>query len=363
MNTKSDIGPCPCRYHDDNLKEQFELKGESYREEYERDFLAFLEGLINDLERRLKRGKERLDVRPNDPSVTNVHATNDETEEKRILLDLQVKELLAKIEACGEEGRIREAQELTIQADALKAELDQLKGSVDYENPLHKLDKRMEVCTVCCAFLVMNDAPRRIGAHFDGRQHSGWVKLRETVESLRQKWSSYQRRSSQRNERSDREYHRDRDYRSDKDRRDHKRDSRDSRDRDIIERERERDRDTRDYRDSRERDRDIRDSRDSRDSRDRDYRDSRNRDLDREYRESRDRDYKESRDSYSRDSQRYKRRNSNDSEPHHSTSSSSKRPNTHDEIDYNYVPGAGLDYELGEIVEDGEIPEKSGKKY
>lgn len=361
MNTKSDIGPCPCRYHDDNLKEQFELKGESYREEYERDFLAFLEGLINDMERRLKRGKERLDVRPNDPSVTNVHATNDETEEKRILLDLQVKELLAKIEACGEEGRIREAQELTIQADALKAELDQLKGSVDYENPLHKLDKRMEVCTVCGAFLVMNDAPRRIGAHFDGRQHSGWVKLRETVESLRQKWSSYQRRSSQRNERSDREHREHREYRSDRDRRDHKRDSRDSRERDIIERERDRD--------TRERDRDSRDSRDrdyreSRDSRDRDYRDSRNRDVDREFREPRDRDSRDrSRDSYSRDSQRYKRRNSNDSEPHHSTSSSSKRPNTHDEIDYNYVPGAGLDYELGEIVEDGEIPEKSGKKY
>ena len=128
MNTKSDIGPCPCRYHEENLREQFEVKGgESYREEYERDFLAFLEGLVNDLERRLKRGKERLEVRPNDPSVTNVHNTNDETEEQRILLDLQLKEILAKIEAFGEEGRIREAQEMTIQADALKTELDQLK--------------------------------------------------------------------------------------------------------------------------------------------------------------------------------------------------------------------------------------------
>lgn len=325
MNTKSDIGPCPCRYHEDNLKEQFELKGESYREEYERDFLAFLEGLVNDLERRLKRGKERLEIRPNDPSVTNIHSVNDETEEKRILLDLQLKELLAKIETCGEEGRIREAQELTIQADALKVELDQLKSSVDYENPLHKLEKKMEVCTVCGAFLVMNDAPKRIGAHFDGRQHSGWVKVREAVESLRQKWSSYQRSSnSSSSRRNNRDYERvgDRDRR---DRRDY-RDSRDSRDR-------ERDRDYKDYRDSRDRDRDSRDLRDSRDSRDRDYRDS-------------------------RDSRRdYKRRDSIDDS---SSSSRSKRPAPSYD---NYVPGAGLNYELGELVEEGEIPESNERDY
>ena len=338
MNTKSDIGPCPCRYHDDNLKEQFELKGESYREEYERDFLTFLEGLVNDLERRFKRGKERLEVRPNDPSVTNVHSTNDETEEKRILLDLQLKELLSKIETCGEEGRIREAQELTIQADALKLELDQLKGSVDYENPLHKLEKRMEVCTVCGAFLVMNDAPKRIGAHFEGRQHSGWVKVREAVESLRQKWSSYQRRDSKR-ERDRYESNRyERSDLGDMDR-DHRRDSRTSRDSHRDNRDSYRRDYDRDYRDSRDH-RDYRDSRDGRDSRDsKDSRDSR--------------DLRDSRDYKSRDSRDYKRRNSDDSG---SRESGSKRPNYD-----NYVPGTGLDYELGEIVEDGEIPETRKK--
>lgn len=338
MNTKSDIGPCPCRYHEDNLKEQFELKGESYREEYERDFLTFLEGLVNDLERRFKRGKERLEVRPNDPSVTNVHSTNDETEEKRIILDLQLKEILNKIETCGEEGRIREAQELTIQADNLKAELDQLKGTVDYENPLHKLDKKMEVCTVCGAFLVMNDAPKRIGAHFEGRQHSGWVKVREAVESLRQKWSSYQRRGSDNSRKESSRYeHRNRDYDSDRDH--YRRDSRDSRD-------------SKEYRDSRD-SRDYKDSRDSRDHRDhreynsRDSRDSRSYKDSRDSRESRE--YRDSRDSRDRDqNSSLKRRNSDDS----SSRESLKRP-TYD----NYIPGSGLDYELGEIVEEGEIPD------
>ena len=360
MNTKSDIGPCPCRYHEENLREQFEVKGgESYREEYERDFLAFLEGLVNDLERRLKRGKERLEVRPNDPSVTNVHNTNDETEEQRILLDLQLKEILAKIEAFGEEGRIREAQEMTIQADALKTELDQLKGTVDYENPLHKLEKKMEVCTVCGAFLVMNDAPKRMGAHFDGRQHSGWVKVRESVELLRQKWSSYQRssgsgsgsgsRSSSNRHGSDRtrdyEHGNDRGYGRERDRsRDSGRERYDRDNRRYIS-------DRRDIRgDSRELN--YKDSssgrRDSRDIRERDRERERERDYDYERRDSREpRDTSSYNSSSSRDLRSdYKRKSSIDE------SSATKRP-TYD----NYVPGAGLDYELGEIVEDGEIPE------
>lgn len=323
------------------------MKGEAYREEYERDFLVFLEGLVADLERRFKRGKERLQVRPNDPSVTNVHSTNDETEEKRILLDLQVKELLAKIEACGEEGRIREAQELTEQAEVLKAELDQLQGSVDYENPLHKLEKKMEVCTVCGAFLVMNDAPKRIGAHFEGRQHSGWVKVREAVELMRQKWSSYQRKSShsnvnssssdsRRNTTSSSYSRSNSSYRGDRER---------ERDRDH-DRERERDRDR--YHDSR----DSRDKSNNRDSRDiRDSRDSSS------YRDSRD-DYKysSSKSLSSSDhssSRKHSRRDSVDSQE---SSRDSKRPTFE-----NYVPGTGLDYELGEIIEEGEIPDTKRK--
>lgn len=349
MNTKSDIGPCPFRHHDEYLKEQFEAKGESYREEYERDFLTFLEGLVNDLERRLKRGKERLEVRPNDPSVTNVHSINDETEEKRILLDLQVKELLAKIETFGEEGRIREAQELTIQVDTLKTELDQLKGSVDFENPLHKLEKRMEVCSTCGAFLVMNDAPKRIGAHFDGRQHSGWVKLREAVELLRQKWSLYQRRGPERRDR-------ERDYKeSHYDEREHDRDfdrykERDS-DRSLESRDRDRDRDREHGRD-RDRDRSYRrDSRDDRDYRERDSRDREPKES--RDRSDRDRSSKDFKSEYHRDERNdsrgreyNKRKNSDDSQG----SRDPKRPSFD-----NYIPGDGLDYELGEIIEEGEI--------
>lgn len=348
LNTKSDIGPCPCRYHDESLKEQFELKGDSYyREEYERVFYAFLEGLVNDLERRFKRGKERLEVRPNENSIS----INDENEEKRILLDLQMKELLTKIEACGEEGRIREAQELSSQVDALKVEMDQLQGAVDLENPLHKLEKRMEVCTTCGAFLIVNDAPKRVEAHFEGRQHSGWVRVRESVELLRQKWSGYNQRrgsstSSNKDSYSDSRDQR-RDYRDDRDRR-----VRDDRERSRGDYERER---SRDY--ERDRSRDY-----ERDSKSRDY----ERDRDHHYRNSSSSSngYKERdrRDSSSRDSRndsrvlQYDNSNSIDRRDSSRKSSHSASRPTRDEVATdNYVPGAGLDYELGEIVEEGEI--------
>lgn len=307
------------------MKEQFEEKGDSYREQYERDLLHLLEGLINDAERKMRRGRERLEVKPNDPSVTHAMGTSDETEEKRALLDLQIKEIVAQIEAAAEQGRLKEVAELTERVDALKAEMNQLKSTIDYDNPLHRLEKRMEVCLTCGALLVINDAPKRVDAHFDGRQHLGWVKLRDTAELLRQKCGSVRFRD--RGSSSSRSYDRGSDYnssryerRESRDSRNYERDSRDSRD-------------TRDYRSSR-------DSRDSRDSksyeRSVEHRHPR-RDYDDDRRSHRDhRDSRDSRDSYRSDRERLPRRFSDDK-------GNSKEASIE------------LDYELGEIPEDGEI--------
>ncbi|PJF19423.1 putative Ras-like protein Rab-18 [Paramicrosporidium saccamoebae] len=175
-------------YHEDKLKDQFLAVGERYREEYERDFMDFLERLVNDLERKLRRGKDRLDVKPNDPTAA-LNPANDEFEEKRTLLDLQVKELLSKMEAAGEDGRIQEAQELMMELEKYKAELERLR-QIEAENPSYRLEKRMEVCPTCGAFLIVGDAQKRIEAHFEGRQHNGWARVRETLADLKRKVSS-----------------------------------------------------------------------------------------------------------------------------------------------------------------------------
>lgn len=45
--------------------------------------------------------------------------------------------------------------------------------------------KEMEVCPVCGAFLVVNDAEQRVQEHLQGKHHSGYAKVRATVQELK----------------------------------------------------------------------------------------------------------------------------------------------------------------------------------
>jgi len=40
----------------------------------------------------------------------------------------------------------------------------------------------MEVCEVCGAILVVNDSSQRLDAHLQGKQHSGYKRIREALE-------------------------------------------------------------------------------------------------------------------------------------------------------------------------------------
>lgn len=180
LNTKSDIGPCSKKYHDERLKESF-IKEASLveKEEYEFHFISFIDKLVSDLEKKLKRAKERVDIRPNDPSL-GTNPENDELEERRTLLDLQVKEYLAKVEEYGEQGRIQDAEDLMAEVDKLKQEIEKLKQS-EADNPLYRLDKKMEICVTCGSLLIVGDAQKRIEAHYEGKQHNGWAKIRQAL--------------------------------------------------------------------------------------------------------------------------------------------------------------------------------------
>ena len=112
---------------------------------------------------------------------------NDEIEEKRTILELQLREKLAQVEEAGEQGRLQEAQRLMNEIDAVKADLEALRRQ-EQDNPMYRLEKRMEVCPTCGAFLIVGDAQKRIEAHYEGRQHTGWAKVRLALETLRPKY-------------------------------------------------------------------------------------------------------------------------------------------------------------------------------
>ncbi len=185
QNTKSDIGACPKRYHEDSLREKYRgPDGDRYRSLWERDFYGFIEKLVLDLERKLRRGKDRIDVRPAELTATGGNTAIDELEERRTILDMQIKEKLAFIEQYGEEGELQKAQTLMEEVDVMRIEIEQILKQ-EMENPQFRLEKRMEVCQTCGAFLIVGDALKRIESHFEGRQHTGWARVRQALEEYR----------------------------------------------------------------------------------------------------------------------------------------------------------------------------------
>jgi hypothetical protein len=46
-------------------------------------------------------------------------------------------------------------------------------------------EKQMQVCDICGAFLVQNDAEQRITSHLQGKQHTGFIAIRKKIEELK----------------------------------------------------------------------------------------------------------------------------------------------------------------------------------
>jgi hypothetical protein len=109
----------------------------------------------------------------------------DEYTERSIFIEEQMKDLIGKMEKYGEEGKVTEASEIMKQVDELKREQERIMRQKE-ANPILKQEKRMEVCEVCGALLIAGDPQHRLESHFEGRQHLGYMKLRETYEKLKE---------------------------------------------------------------------------------------------------------------------------------------------------------------------------------
>ncbi|KAI9279365.1 hypothetical protein BY458DRAFT_502863 [Sporodiniella umbellata] len=178
-NTKSDLGACD-KIHNDRLKDKYQ-KSDKSKYPYENDFQDYLNKLISDLKRKIVQGNGRISIQSDERLL---ELRKEEREEKMVLLDVKIKELLQQVEAAGEEGRVQEATDLQSQVDKLQVELEQVRENKDGLNPA---EKRMEVCDVCGAFLVTHDSSDRLEAHYKGKQHQGFLKIRDTINEMKQK--------------------------------------------------------------------------------------------------------------------------------------------------------------------------------
>lgn len=250
VNTRADLGACP-KVHDDEVKDLFEKAESSYKKaQYVEEFLRFCRHMINDVERKIQKGKQRLDLmnsKPDGPPMTQ--AQTEKNQEQVQLLSEKITALVQEAEEAGTRGDVEQAQGLMKLCDRLKEEKEQLLKQ--QENSHWSMtaelaaaqEKQMEVCPVCGAFLIVGDAQQRIDDHLSGKQHVGYFKLRQAYEEM----NEAREKEQQEKERKRREE------------REKERSARsgglgsDRRDRERMERDRERDRDRSDRGDRGER--------------------------------------------------------------------------------------------------------------
>ncbi|KAG4076258.1 hypothetical protein HA402_014807 [Bradysia odoriphaga] len=315
VNTRADLGACP-KIHDEEAKKLYdEARPSKRKRNYEDEFLRFSNHMLNEVDRKISKGKQRL-LLMNKGDGAPVYVSK--FQEQLNNLNARIKKLIGEAEEAGNRGDVDQAQGLMTLCDQLKEEKEALVNQHENGGPpptspsnatssapgpaawndFTSTEKQMEVCEVCGAFLIVGDAQQRLEDHLTGKQHMGYSKLRKAVDEMYEKrrnmdrdeedrLNSEDRRSKSDNGNRDRrdgkrreDYEdRRRDRRDDRNKRDFDRGSKDRRDGRSSESDRRGDGDRRGDRSHRDRDR-------NRYNRD-DYRGDRDRDVDRDRERSR----------------------------------------------------------------------------
>ncbi|KAF3795228.1 Luc7-like protein 3 [Nymphaea thermarum] len=179
FNTKSDLGPCP-KIHDPKLKESFEQspRHDMYVPRFEAELAQFCEKLVLDLDRKVRRGRERLAQEVEAPPPPPIPP---EKSEQLALVEDKIKKLLEQVESLGEAGKVDEAEALMRKVDMLNAEKTLLTQSSNDKALTLTQEKKMALCEICGSFLVANDAAERTQSHITGKQHMGYGMIRDFI--------------------------------------------------------------------------------------------------------------------------------------------------------------------------------------
>lgn len=162
--------------------------------------------MLNEVERKIQKGEQRL--AQSQAAKHDSSNPRSKAEEQIALLTDKINQLVKDAERMGCEGNVEQAQELLKMSDKFKAEREALKKGegIAFVSILLKhwclhlllvlylffflqstelmLEKQMEVCKVCGAFLIVGDAPARLDDHMQGKQHVGYQKLRTAVDEI-----------------------------------------------------------------------------------------------------------------------------------------------------------------------------------
>eukprot|EP00116_Pleurobrachia_bachei_P008180 sb/3468442/ len=195
-NTRADLGTCKYPIHDQKIREVYRTSQRYKTMGYEAMMLRFLEGIVEDMEKKIRKQHERLEH-----DERYMKQEQDKMDEGRMQkledLDKKIDMLLEKMSQAGAEGNVDQAQHMMKDVDFFRQEREKLKNA-KVEEPQRKVFlvkqnvpfinemKHMEVCTTCGAFLVVNDTQTRVDAHLAGKQHVGYTLIRETIKEIKE---------------------------------------------------------------------------------------------------------------------------------------------------------------------------------
>lgn len=190
VNTRADLGAC-AKVHDDEVKALFANSISYKKQAYEDEFIRFSQGMLNEVERKIVKGKQRLAlIGKSEPPTSLSPAQTQRNMEQIALLSEKINSLVNEAEAAGIQGNVEQAQGLMKLCDQLKEEREMLRKQNDNNHWTQTAElaaaqeKQMEVCEVCGAFLIVGDAQSRIDDHLMGKQHVGYAKLRSALEEI-----------------------------------------------------------------------------------------------------------------------------------------------------------------------------------
>ncbi|CAG5098736.1 Oidioi.mRNA.OKI2018_I69.XSR.g15931.t1.cds [Oikopleura dioica] len=173
VNTKADLGPCK-KIHDENLRREYQASDNVFKMGFEEKFFDFLQECMIEVERKIKRNKQRLDQNQDEDAPINAETA--EHANKLSLLSIEITNLLVEVERLGELGEVQQAMAKTEEVEKLKEERERIrlatKVNANPDQAYHgQQEKQMEVCEICGSFLIVGDS--RVDDHLTGKQHMG----------------------------------------------------------------------------------------------------------------------------------------------------------------------------------------------
>lgn len=162
VNTRADLGQCT-KLHDDEAKRLYEEARPSARKRsYEDEFLRFSNHMINEVDRKIEKGRQRLALMNKVPDGTQPAAPPiTKFQEMMNTMNARVNKLIGEAEEAGSRGDVEQAQNLMTLCDQVKEEKDALIKAHENEensenssksqwNEYTTTEKQMEVCEVNC---------------------------------------------------------------------------------------------------------------------------------------------------------------------------------------------------------------------